>query len=299
MASLLDIVKGNRGSLAGEKAELTDETAKAATLLRARTGKVAGPTPGVVQSNLGEQAAVADTQAALDSTAATIQTQQVAGDIQARQQEQQAEQVAAQATQARKFQTVETKMKTNQLLSQLSRDRGTIEFEKDKAALEQTTFLMSMQDKAYVDQLQDIGRRTRLDNEVAFGEEMQRLAIGSSLALLKDKLKGRDVLSASDRDFAAAMSALKVEDALRIAKLEMADTEAQAALEAATARETGRVAATSAGIATAAQGLSGLVKGGVEAASISRPAGATVDQEGPTGIVEPTRRGLDYALGGA
>lgn len=241
MANLLETIQQNRQQLAGQPAQVTDETSRVQKLLRAKSGKAVSPSESTV-SNIGEQAAVESTNQQLASLQPQIAIQQQGEQIAQAGIQQQQKQQEKEIDQARKFNTVQTNLRTQQLLNDLSRDKASLDLDKDRSRLEQTAFLLAMQDKQYTDQLEDIGRRRRLDNDLAFKQEMQEVAFKDYLGLLQDRLGKNDVLAANDREFAKAMNDLSIEDAIRIAELEnkYAQTEAdfnigQAASQAAAA----------------------------------------------------------------
>ena len=219
MANLLETIQKNRQQVLGQQAPVTDETQRIRELLRAKSGKAASSSASNI-SNIGEQAAVDQTNQQLASLIpqATIQSQQenVAAAGQMQQQKQQKQEIS----QARNFNTVQNNIRTQQLLSSLERDKGELDLDRDRAKLEQTSFLLAMQDKQYTDQLEAIGKRRRLDNAQVFASEMQDLAFGQYLGLLQDKLNKNDILAASDREFAEMMNNLSIQDAIKIAEIE-------------------------------------------------------------------------------
>lgn len=219
MANLLETIQKNRQQVLGQQAPVTDETQRIRELLRAKSGKAASSSASNI-SNIGEQAAVDQTNQQLASLIpqATIQSQQenVAAAGQMQQQKQQKQEIS----QARNFNNVQNNIRTQQLLSSLERDKGELDLDRDRAKLEQTSFLLAMQDKQYTDQLEAIGKRRRLDNAQVFASEMQDLAFGQYLGLLQDKLNKNDILAASDREFAEMMNNLSIQDAIKIAEIE-------------------------------------------------------------------------------
>lgn len=264
MANLLDIINQNKQNLTKAPAQ-TDETQKLQGLLRAKTGKAVGggSTPAI--SNIGEQAAN-------QATATTLQTQvspQIQLQAAANQQAQQAAtQQEAQQTQAvqqsRKFDNIQTKMKTAQIMNDLSRDKASLDLDKDKSRLEQASFLLSMQDKSYTDQLADIGARRRLDDAANFNQELQDMIMQDQAESLKSQLGTNDILAVNDRQFKKAMSEMSIDDAMKMADAAMANESIQS--EMRKSQYTGD-AATNAAIASGqmtAQGLQGLLTGGLQ-----------------------------------
>lgn len=262
MATLLDTIQQNRQALGATQAPITDQTQTVQNLLRAKTGKAVTPGGGdVAQSNIGEQAAVANTQSQLGALQPQIEMESQKTGLQAQGQQQQQQQQEQQVAQSRRFNTVENKMKTDQLLQGLSQEKGTLDVEKDKAKLEQTAFLLSMQDKSYVDTLNDIGRRRRLDSDVGMKEEMQNMAFGSNVALLKQKLGQDDILQADNRDYQKALASMTVDDAVKVAAMEAQNAERTSALNQQLIVTGAQMAAKTANIQGQAQGINSLVQG--------------------------------------
>lgn len=219
MANLLDQIRQNRQQQLSQQAPVTDQTNKVQQLLRAKSGR-AGLSSDAAVSNVSEQAAVADTNAQLAALAPAANIQQQQEQIAAKGQEQQYQQQKQDIAQTNRFNTIENNLKTNQLLNDLSRDRGQLGLEKDQARLEQAAFLLSMQDKQYTSQLEQIGRQRRLDDQAAFNDAMADVAFKDNLALVKQKLGTNNILAVNDRDFAKAMSNMSLDEAMQVADIE-------------------------------------------------------------------------------
>lgn len=261
MATLMDVIRGNNNALAGTQAAASDQTTQVQNLLRAKTGKALGDAAGSA-SNLGEQAAVSDTQAQLQAQAPQVAAQGQAMDVAARRQQLDTQSQQATIDQARKFDTAENQMKTQQLMSGLARDKDTLDLDKDKSRLEQASFLLSMQDKKYVNDLQDIGKKQRLDDAAQFKAKQEQLAFGSSLDLVKQKLGNADILSASSEDFKKAMSDMSIDQAMQVAALEIQDIKVNAGLGQSQMQTEAQQKSALSGIQAQSQGLQDLVKAG-------------------------------------
>jgi hypothetical protein len=263
MANLLETIQQNRASLAAQQQGVGDQTQQIQSLLGAKSGK-APTTSDTGISNLGEQSAAATAnqgQAQLGQQAA-VQTQ--AENTQAAGIQQDTTNQLASVSQARKFDTLQSRLQTQSVLNNLAQQKGDLSDQKSQAALEQVAFNLSMQDKKYVDTLENIGARRRLDNDVNFKSEMQQIAFGDSLSMLKQKLAEGDVLSASDRDFAKALSDMSIEDALRVAAIQSAGAQSAADLNAAIAGTQAKAAATQANDAAMASAAGQAVTAGVQ-----------------------------------
>lgn len=264
MANLLETIRKNRSALATEQAPLTDETQRTQELLQAKTGKALGPSE-TATSNIAEQVAVGGTQAQIQQLGQQLQQQQAAEDIEGLRQTQQERLQRGELDQARKFQTIQTKMETNKLLNELQRDKATLDLEKDKSRLEQTAFLLAMQDKRYVDNLQAVGRRNRFDNQQQFNEELQKQIMGIEVDFLKTKLNQSDILAASDRDFREMLAGMSFADAQAIAQMEMQYDQTVAQIKAQLMREGVSAQAAQAAAETQAAGAQSIVKGAIKA----------------------------------
>lgn len=226
MASLFDTIQQNRQQLGATQAPMTDQTSTVQNLLRAKSGKAPSASDVGTTSNVGEQAAVADTQSQLASLQPQLQTQQQATNTALAGQKQQESQQTQAIAQTNRFNTVQNNIKTQQILQGLSQDRGNLQTQQAQANLEQVAFTLSMQDKQYTDQLQQVGRQRRLDDANNFKSAMQDQAFGANIDLLKQKLGNNDILQASDRDFQKAMSNLSIDDAMKMANESiLSDTE--------------------------------------------------------------------------
>lgn len=195
--TLLEAIQNN---LQGQQPQATDETGKLQSLIRAKSGKASGGS-AVAEPNLGEQSANNQTAMGLGQVAQQGQVVQ-AGQQQAQEQVQQADTMGrAQINQARNFDTVQNKLKTNAILSDLERNKGKVSSAQDQARLEQVGFNLRMQNTQYVDNLQREGAKARLDDNIAFSQQLQASVFGDQQAALEKKYGNQSFLNTSDRDF--------------------------------------------------------------------------------------------------
>lgn len=240
--NLLDALRqGNNQAL--QKPGLTDETSKLGTLLRAKSGKAVGG-PEASASNLQEQQAVVQSgQQMQEQVAPQAAIQQAGLEQQQVGQQQQEEQQVQEIQQARKFDTIQNKLKTTSILNELERDKDRLDIAKDKAKLEQVGFQLRLQDKQYLDNLQREGSRSRLNSEVGFKEAMADEVLGNSKQLLSKNLEGRSVLDADDRTFRKSLAAMGVQDAYGMFKEDQKSAKQRAAWEGAGALGTAGIGA--------------------------------------------------------
>lgn len=288
MPNLLDTIKQNRDQLAGQQAPATDQTQKVQQLLRAKSGQAVTGGDATI-SNIGEQAANDQTNQQLQQQGQQIQLQQQSTKQAAQQEQQQTDTQKQQLDQAKRFQTIENRMKTNNLLNDLTRDKASLSLDKDRSRLEQAAFLLSMQDKQYTDNLQDIGRKRGLDNDMKFKDEMQQVAFGDNLDILQNKLGQDDVMRASDRQFKQAMSNMSIDDAQKIAAIEIAGNAQMGALNQASMVQEAQRQAALGNAAGKAQGLSGLLSAGISGAGkLGSSSGGGTNSDSSGGISTDT-----------
>lgn len=119
-----------------------------------------------------------------------------------------------------------------QALSRLASDRGVAEadiwasfkqgnqdlaFRKDAAQLEQAAFTMALADKAYIENLQQIGQVRRLENEVNFKKELNSMILDEETKQLLTQFDWARLDQADDREWTEAMSKIDLDSAMAIA----------------------------------------------------------------------------------
>lgn len=292
MATLLDTI---RGQLAGApEATPVDETYRAQELLRAKSGKraVGGSSPRI--SNLGEQQAAVGNQQALIplQQQAAISGQNIA--LQQAQQAQQARQAETATSQARRFQTVENQMRMGQVLDNLEANRANLSLDKDRAKLEQVAFGLAMQDKNYVAQLQDIGMRKRLDNDMQFRGELAGAIFEDNLAILENKLDGAKILDADDRAWKEAMSKLTIADAEKMQNIELEKAAQLSNLSARQMQNEYNQKAMAAAAANRVAGIDALTKGAVQVGGMYKPAAPVISEADTLRTTTRQNTGANY-----
>ena len=213
--SLLDTIRNNSNkSLATQmQPQVTDETQKAATLLRAKSGKATGG-GAVSQSNLGEQqAATAGASAIQNEVAPAAALQQAAVGQQESAQNQQTQLQQADIAQGRNFNTLQTKMKTNELLNDLSQGNRTLDLDKDNAALEQVGANLRLSTQKYTDDLQREGNSARLMQGNRFELALAQSILDDKGTLAASGRINSSILAADDRTFKEAMGNMDINTA--------------------------------------------------------------------------------------
>lgn len=263
--ALIDKIQQNLATAGSAPMGTTDQTARARTLLAAKSGKSLSSAASAPQSAVAESTAV-------DQSNQAMAPVQQAGQVAAAGLGQQVQQLGAQETGARADLALRQKQmqqsnanRKQQLLSELGRNKATLNLDRDRAKLEELAFTMRMNDKKYLDTLELEGTRKRLDNDLNFKEELQKSIMGSNSELLQKSLGNTNIMAANDRDFAKAMAAMDIN-----AALDMANNEAKDSKQAAMISGVG-------GLATAAVGAYGSYKP-TSAAASTAPANAGTTQ---------------------
>lgn len=220
MANLLETIRQN-SNLLQKPAGVTGETQKLSSLLRAKQGK-AGTDPEVAQSNIQEQAAVANTNAQLRNQVApqlALQNAQVSQAV--RGTEQQANIQQQEIAQSRRANELENRIKTDELLQNAEQARGNLDLERDRATAEQISHNLRLQNKQYTDNLQREGARARLDDSLRFKEELTRSALADNEALARDSKIQQAMLNDSDRQFDKRLAQMGVDESWAIVRSDM------------------------------------------------------------------------------
>lgn len=213
MPSLLDTIRQNSAAMNIPKQGVTDQTAQTATLLRAKKGKAAtGPDLGA--SNLGEQAAVAETNTQIQNEVAPAAALQQAGAEQAARAETQATQLQkADIAQNRRADTVQDRIKTEQLLQDFEQDRGKLDLQKNTAQVNQFAQNLRLSNDKYVNDLKREGARARLDDEQSFLKSLQKEIFDNDEELLGKQQENQTVANMSDREWNKQMAQMGIDQA--------------------------------------------------------------------------------------
>ena len=98
---------------------------------------------------------------------------------------------------------------------------------KDAAKLEQLAFRMALADNTYMRDLQQIGQLRRLDNDLSWQKESQRLTLGNEMSLLLDGFGWQTAFNADERAWGLEMEKMGNSQALDIAKSAAKDANTQ------------------------------------------------------------------------
>lgn len=227
MATLLDKLKQTLGGVAANAAPVADETGIVQQLLAARKG-ITGPATALGPKGLAV-AEVAARQPAQQKLAEIGQAAQMqATGIEqafAGQAEEQKQREAALEGQKQE-RALENRIQTENILRGLEQGRAELGEKNRQLGLEMAAANLRLADAKYVDDLRREGEKARLQEDISFGEQLQKSILENNQALLNMQLKNKSLLSASDRDFQKELAKMGAADAIKIAQDNMrADSE--------------------------------------------------------------------------
>lgn len=231
MANLLDTIRNNSTAAATQPAGVTDQTQTVASLLRAKSGKAVGG-GDIAASNLQETSAVDQTNQTLQNQVAPQAAIQQAGiEQQAMGQAQTAGIQKQEVAQNRAFNTMQNKLRTEELLAGFERDQGQLDLDRNKAQVNQFAQNLRLQNDKYVSDLQREGDRNRLNDANSFAEQYARESFDNNDELMQKKFNNISIASANDRDFQKSLAQMDIADAYSAFKAEQAANKQRAMYE--------------------------------------------------------------------
>jgi hypothetical protein len=198
----------------------TDQTTALGQLAAAKSGKAApaaapaAPAASSVQEQVANRVAAAASEQAAGQNAVAQQalTQEAAGE---------AAQVSAANKQVdAKLLDVRTDMtnRATAIIADYTQNRAKLEMQGAQARAEQLGFLLRLSNERYVQQLQDAGRRARLENQAAFQDSLMRTTFDEELGLYNQDLQFRSMLRSDDAEFQKQLAGVDISFALEMAK---------------------------------------------------------------------------------
>lgn len=194
------------------------ETQAAQQLARATTGKqvTGGATPRI--QNQAEQAGMQmeDAQRAQLQFQAGAQARDLEREGQEQQEQFETEQEKLQLQKIGTQQKYQQEL--GQVLDQWQQEKQVGQFRRQQARTEHAGFLMRLSSEKYENRLQIEGARARLNQEMAFREEMQRTIFRDEIDLLEDDLDFRALLNADERQFKEFLAQMDLDYSIKIAE---------------------------------------------------------------------------------
>jgi hypothetical protein len=216
--ALADIIRGNLQQLQQQTAPVNnDEAQRAARLLRASRGKAVGGGTTPTRSNITEQQ-----QQVSDQYRPQLEIQSAGIEQEQEQLGQQQDINKQQQKQSRAELMSKLSSQENSILEDLERSRTELGSARGRAKLEQAGFVMRLQNREYLDRLEAVGIKKRLDNDLKFKQELQRSIFKDAERALGRQYKFQELMDADDREFATEMSRMDIDSAMAILRDDMA-----------------------------------------------------------------------------
>jgi hypothetical protein len=114
--------------------------------------------------------------------------------------------------------TSQRNINLDDMFTQYQFDVSELEDRRDAAQLEQQAFLLAMQDKKYLEELDKIGKTRQLQNDIQFDQEMQRVIMGDSLDGLLKEIDFKAGRAADQRDFTRQLAEIDIDSAIALSK---------------------------------------------------------------------------------
>ena len=90
-----------------------------------------------------------------------------------------------------------------------------------------------MQDKAYLEELDQIGRRRQLEDDAEYAKEAQRIVMGDNMSNLLSEMGFQTTQAATKRERAEEIAKMSIEDAMALVQANIQDANTRARWEAA------------------------------------------------------------------
>lgn len=223
--TLLDSIK-QRLAAPGQQASPTaapagiDNQQTVQSLLRARSGKEVAPSSGPRASAVGEQMANFQTGLGMQQLQqeGKLQAQQLAGQEAAMETDTELQGKAMDEKRLDVQQDFNQRMES--FVNEYSRGNKQLDLQKDAAKAEQAGFVMRLGRDGYINNLQNEGKRARLDNGLKFQEELNRSIFAEEQDLFNNDINFRSAMNKSNREFIQDMAGMDIDFALSVAAAE-------------------------------------------------------------------------------
>jgi hypothetical protein len=99
--------------------------------------------------------------------------------------------------------------------------QGELDFQKDKAVVEQAGFYARLANDQYVEKLQNEGARARINSAADFEEEFTRTILRDEEQTLKNSLLFEELLKADERKFEVLLQGMDLDFAIQVAGIDL------------------------------------------------------------------------------
>ena len=127
--------------------------------------------------------------------------------------------------------TTQRKISLDNIFAEQKRSTQELEFRQDGAELEELAFNLALSDRAYMDELDRIGKERMLYSDLNFQEETARITLGEGLDNLRDDMDWGRSFNADRRQWEQEIATISLESAMEIARAEISGNNQRAAWE--------------------------------------------------------------------
>lgn len=103
------------------------------------------------------------------------------------------------------------------MLQQFETGQKTLRTQQDISDLEQVGFGLRLQNDQYINQLQDIGQRQRLDDQLSFKKQLAQTVFQDQQDILQNEIAFNRMMDADDREFAEELAQMDINYAMQVA----------------------------------------------------------------------------------
>jgi hypothetical protein len=128
----------------------------------------------------------------------------------------------------------EKNIAVNDIFANLERENKDLASRKDAAELEQKAFLLSLQNKAYVNEINQVGSARNLQDAQAYELEAQRVIWGNAYTDLINKLGWQSAMNQKDRDLEKTLADMNIDVALQMNSAAIRSNNEKAQIEGTT-----------------------------------------------------------------
>lgn len=216
MSTLMDSLKKSLTGTAQPAPEL-GQTQRVQGLLEAKAGKALADDSGPARSTIGETSAALQTKTALQDQSLQNKLQSASIGQEAAAQEVKVEEERKNlGSQLEEYRSAFERQSDN-LLRDFERDSRQLDDTRTQAKTEQLGFLLRLQDKQYIDQLQMEGEKARLNTNLGFKEAAFRSQLEDNMTLFRNDQMFKKFVNSSEREFRDQLSKMDINYAMQVA----------------------------------------------------------------------------------
>jgi hypothetical protein len=128
----------------------------------------------------------------------------------------------------------ERRITTDDIFESFRQDTADLEMRKDAAQLEQYAFQAALANKAYLQELDAIGKTRLLENDLNFKKEYTNIKLGDATSALLEQLGWKTAFDADERAFQEQMGKMDIDSAIAVANTAIQQSNTQAVFSGAT-----------------------------------------------------------------